>query len=121
MPIPLSVSHTDLMEAIKPLCELLGTSPRNFFAEPGLTIGADEVRFVVPLYHEGPRSAAVKRPGYGLESRAIGCPAAEPPGDYVHPQGLAGQVPVAVGIDEERAEWGLEIAVAIEKPWEATA
>lgn len=59
MPIPLSVKHSDLMAALQPLYDLLGTSARNIYDEPGITIRGDLIEFNVPDSHESdPRGVA---------------------------------------------------------------
>lgn len=43
--IPKSVRHTDLLEALQPLLDLLGVSPQEMF--PPLHIGLDEITFAI--------------------------------------------------------------------------
>ena len=52
MPIPTHVTRTELDEALKPLCDLLGTSVKNIYSSPGITIGASAITFNVPVRHE---------------------------------------------------------------------
>lgn len=99
MPIPRYITRQQLREALTPLCELLATSPQNFFS---IRIDAHEVMFVVPARHEDDpsgraRAARVER----LSTEDL------PP----HPQGVDAE-PVVVG-DGEGAEWGYEVKVDI--------
>lgn len=99
MPIPTVVRRDDLMAALAPLCELLGTDPMNFYGKPGITISGDEITFTVPVLHE---------PGIRPESRRHPFDEEIPP----HPQG-AENAPVFVGKSAKDAELGYEIRVAI--------
>ena len=109
MPIPLSVSRADLMKAIKPLCDLLGTNPRAFFSEPGLQFVGREIRFIAAAGHElnptgRPESIRVRT----TPPRSSSLPP--------HPQGIDG-APVAVeGADGDPglAEWGYEVKVEVQ-------
>jgi hypothetical protein len=46
--IPETVTHEQVMEAIQPLCELLNITPSHFYDKPGLTVGFNEITFLVP-------------------------------------------------------------------------
>lgn len=52
MSIPNSVTRAELTEALRPLCELLGTSDSNVYDIPGMNIGLNAITFLVPTSHE---------------------------------------------------------------------
>lgn len=103
MPIRKSVTRDELTAALKPLCDLLGTSPKNFYDSPGMKIADGEIVFVVPVQHD--EDAAGRAPG----TRA-GSATALPP----HPQGLAGEPAIEVGDTPEFSELGYVVRVEVE-------
>ncbi|GAB3776777.1 hypothetical protein FB382_004397 [Nocardioides ginsengisegetis] len=106
MPIPTSITREQLNEALKPLCDLLGTNVLNFYSDPGMTIAGGTVTFTVPVRHEdNPAGRAAPLKVHRL------C------GEHVttrHPQG-GDSAPVIVtgsgGCDS--AEWGYEVVVDV--------
>jgi hypothetical protein len=86
------------MEAARPLLDLLGTSPKNFFR---LAWDANEVSLVVPVRHEDdPQGRAPSQPA---GKTVVGLPA--------HPQGLADS-PIVVG-DGAHAELAYDVKVEV--------
>lgn len=109
MPIPKSIHHAQMLEALKPLCDLLGTSPQNFYDSPGIKIGDREITFVVPIRHEENPSG-----------RAVGTRATDATVSAPHPQGLVGVEPVVVGDEGDEfsfAEIAYPVRVEIEGVW----
>lgn len=104
MPIPTHVSHAEFKEALKPLCDLLGTSVYNFFS---LTADRDGVTLVVPARHdEGPA---------GRVAAATILKGMDVPG---HPH-IPFRAPVVVtGSDGDvhSAEWAYEVVVSVGSP-----
>lgn len=45
--IPTEIKHSDLLKALRPLMDLLGVDEHDLYAEPGLTIKATEVTFLM--------------------------------------------------------------------------
>lgn len=45
--IPRTVTHQDLMKAMRPLLDLLGVDDLAVMADPGVTVGPDSVRFTL--------------------------------------------------------------------------
>lgn len=55
------IKHEDLLEALRPVCALVGIVPEDVYDEPGLVIRFGEVRFTIPAQ----RSDADKRASDG--------------------------------------------------------
>jgi hypothetical protein len=62
MPIPQSVRHADLMAALEPLCDLVGTNPLAIFANPGILISQDQIQFTVASSPQVPHPQGVESP-----------------------------------------------------------
>lgn len=107
MPIPLSVTHAELNEALAPLCALLGTSVHNFFADPGIRFVNKQISFAVPVLHEeyGQRARVDAAKAWGkIPPRPL------PP----HPQGHCSHDAQLFTVGEgESIEWAYGVEVEV--------
>ena len=108
MPIPKSVTHEELNAALEPLCDLLGTSVRNWFADPGMSIRQGEITFTVPVRHEESPTGRVPSLIAGANAVRREDATEIPP----HPQGRD-EEPVLVGCPNCVGELGYAVSVAV--------